>query len=30
MMHKWCVEQSEDQDTPELVLDRSYKFQGGL
>ena len=30
MMHRWCVEQGEEQEAPELVLDRSYKFQGGL
>jgi lethal(2) giant larvae protein len=30
MMHRWCLEQGEGQDAPELVLDRSYKFQGGL
>ena len=30
MMHKWCVEQQENGGAPELVLDRSYKFQGGL
>ena len=30
MMHKWCLEQQEGDTAPELVLDRSYKFQGGL
>ncbi|CAI8051354.1 LLGL scribble cell polarity complex component 2 [Geodia barretti] len=30
MMYRWCLEQGERQDAPELVLDRSYKFQGGL
>ena len=31
MMHKWCVELPEEEGgAPQLVLDRSYKFQGGL
>ena len=30
MMYRWCMEQEEGQEAPELVLDRSYKFQGGL
>ena len=30
MMYKWCVEHSVKGGAPQLVLDRSYKFQGGL
>ena len=31
MMYKWCMVQPETEDKPlQLVLDRAYKFQGGL
>lgn len=30
MMYKWSVEHPEGGGAPQLVLDRSYKFQGGL